>query len=265
MFCRFGVGSVAQPDGCETSNSFCRARVSYSAPTPPRQIIRPAQRIGRPRDGGALDRLSAMSLAERADRLPTTPGVYLFKSARGSVLYVGKAQNLRSRVKQYVLGGDGRITIPKLLDRAHRRRRGGDAEREGRAAARERADQAPQAAVQRAAARRQAVSRAAARRARDVGAPARGAQVRRRRRGVLRAVHVEHRDARGALEPAADLPAAVVQRGHVQGLRAARPAVHRVRDEALPRAVLRARRRRGLCRSRAAARRCSCAGSPPSS
>jgi excinuclease ABC subunit C len=60
-----------------------------------------------------------MSLAERADRLPTTPGVYLFKSARGSVLYVGKAQNLRSRVKQYVLGGDGRITIPKLLDRAH--------------------------------------------------------------------------------------------------------------------------------------------------
>jgi excinuclease ABC subunit C len=60
-----------------------------------------------------------MSLAERADRLPTTPGVYLFKNARGSVLYVGKAQNLRSRVKQYVLGGDGRITIPKLLDRAH--------------------------------------------------------------------------------------------------------------------------------------------------
>src|SRR2546425_6107149 len=60
-----------------------------------------------------------MTLAERADRLPTGPGVYLFKSARGSVLYVGKAQNLRSRVKQYVLGGDGRISIPKLLDRAH--------------------------------------------------------------------------------------------------------------------------------------------------
>jgi excinuclease ABC subunit C len=59
-----------------------------------------------------------MSLAERADRLPTTSGVYLFKNARGAVLYVGKAQNLRSRVKQYVLGGDGRFTIPKLLDRA---------------------------------------------------------------------------------------------------------------------------------------------------
>ena len=58
-----------------------------------------------------------MSLAERADRL-RRDGRYPFKSARGSVLYVGKAQNLRSRVKQYVLGGDGRITIPKLLDRA---------------------------------------------------------------------------------------------------------------------------------------------------
>jgi len=59
-----------------------------------------------------------MSLAARADGLPTGPGVYLFKSARGSVLYVGKAQNLRSRVKQYVGGGDGRIRIPALLDRA---------------------------------------------------------------------------------------------------------------------------------------------------
>ena len=47
------------------------------------------------------------SLAERADQLPTGPGVYLFKSERGRVLYVGKAQNLRQRVKQYVAGGDG--------------------------------------------------------------------------------------------------------------------------------------------------------------
>jgi len=59
-----------------------------------------------------------MSLAERAESLPTGPGVYLFKSERGRVLYVGKAQNLRSRVKQYVAGGDGRIRIPKLVDRA---------------------------------------------------------------------------------------------------------------------------------------------------
>jgi len=60
----------------------------------------------------------ATSLAEQAERLPTGPGVYLFKSARGSVLYVGKAQSLRSRVRQYVSGGDGRIRIPALVERA---------------------------------------------------------------------------------------------------------------------------------------------------
>jgi excinuclease ABC subunit C len=58
------------------------------------------------------------TLEEQADRLPVTPGVYLFKSERGAVLYVGKAQNLRSRVRQYVSGGDGRIRIPALIDRA---------------------------------------------------------------------------------------------------------------------------------------------------
>lgn len=58
------------------------------------------------------------TLEEQADRLPTGPGVYLFKSERGTVLYVGKAQNLKSRVRQYVSGGDGRIRIPALVARA---------------------------------------------------------------------------------------------------------------------------------------------------
>ncbi|MGH0034761.1 MAG: excinuclease ABC subunit UvrC [Myxococcota bacterium] len=55
---------------------------------------------------------------ERVEALPTGPGVYLFKSRRGAVLYVGKAQNLRQRVRQYVAGGDGRIRIPALMERA---------------------------------------------------------------------------------------------------------------------------------------------------
>jgi len=59
-----------------------------------------------------------VSLEERVESLPTGPGVYLFKSARGSVLYVGKAQNLRQRVRQYVSGGDGRLRIPALVERA---------------------------------------------------------------------------------------------------------------------------------------------------
>jgi excinuclease ABC subunit C len=60
---------------------------------------------------------SARALEERVDALPQSPGVYLLKSARGRVLYVGKAQNLRSRVRQYFAGGDGRIQVPSLVER----------------------------------------------------------------------------------------------------------------------------------------------------
>jgi len=60
-----------------------------------------------------------VKLAERVASLPTTPGVYLFKSARGRVLYVGKAQNLRQRVRSYLSpGADGRLRMPKLMERA---------------------------------------------------------------------------------------------------------------------------------------------------
>jgi excinuclease ABC subunit C len=59
-----------------------------------------------------------VSLLERVEALPTGPGVYLFKSEAGKVLYVGKAQNLRARVRSYVSGGDGRVRIPRLLERA---------------------------------------------------------------------------------------------------------------------------------------------------
>lgn len=48
---------------------------------------------------------------------PTLPGVYLMKGKQGKVLYIGKAKNLRNRVKQYFLGGDGRAMIPHLVMR----------------------------------------------------------------------------------------------------------------------------------------------------
>jgi excinuclease ABC subunit C len=44
-----------------------------------------------------------MDLYEKIRQLPTQPGVYLYKNAEGEVIYVGKANNLRSRVRSYLL------------------------------------------------------------------------------------------------------------------------------------------------------------------
>src|ERR1700678_4087608 len=44
-----------------------------------------------------------MEIREKVANLPTQPGVYLFRDAAGNVLYVGKAQSLRNRVRSYFL------------------------------------------------------------------------------------------------------------------------------------------------------------------
>ncbi len=54
-------------------------------------------------------------LAARAAALPRSPGVYLFKDGAGTVLYVGKAADLRARVRQYLAGGDERAAVPHFL------------------------------------------------------------------------------------------------------------------------------------------------------
>ena len=44
-----------------------------------------------------------MDLREKIRALPPKPGVYLYKNAEGEVIYVGKANSLRSRVRSYLL------------------------------------------------------------------------------------------------------------------------------------------------------------------
>jgi excinuclease ABC subunit C len=48
-----------------------------------------------------------MDLLEKIRTLPVQPGVYLYKNAEGEVIYVGKAKNLRSRVRSYFVEGVG--------------------------------------------------------------------------------------------------------------------------------------------------------------
>ena len=68
----------------------------------------------------AYDRGVTPELAATLKKLPDRPGVYLMKDSRGVVLYVGKAQSLRSRVRSYwqkqAVGGEVH-RIRSVIDR----------------------------------------------------------------------------------------------------------------------------------------------------
>ena len=59
----------------------------------------------------------SLSVQEILDRLPTDPGVYLMKDKKGRIIYVGKATNLKNRVRSYFTrSGDTRAFV-RLLSR----------------------------------------------------------------------------------------------------------------------------------------------------
>ena len=60
---------------------------------------------------------TGLKIRERLSDYPTTPGVYLMKDKKGVVVYVGKAANLRARLRSYFArsGGDERFFV-HLLD-----------------------------------------------------------------------------------------------------------------------------------------------------
>ena len=59
-------------------------------------------------------------LEKKLENLPSQPGVYLFRDERGEVIYIGKAKNLRQRVRAYLSDTDTRFLIrflkPKIFD-----------------------------------------------------------------------------------------------------------------------------------------------------
>lgn len=62
-------------------------------------------------------RVSPQQVAKRhlAEKLPARPGVYMFKDARGEVLYVGKAGNLRGRVRSYFTASETRTRMTEMI------------------------------------------------------------------------------------------------------------------------------------------------------
>jgi excinuclease ABC subunit C len=55
--------------------------------------------------------------AEKLTNLPSRPGVYLMRDERGKVIYVGKAKDLRGRVRAYFHSPDGRCQVEFLVRR----------------------------------------------------------------------------------------------------------------------------------------------------
>ncbi|MBI5810236.1 MAG: excinuclease ABC subunit C, partial [Deltaproteobacteria bacterium] len=60
-----------------------------------------------------------MSIEEKLKGLPSSPGVYIMKGVGKEVLYIGKAKNIRARVRGYFRkGSDGRYAVAFLSTKA---------------------------------------------------------------------------------------------------------------------------------------------------
>lgn len=66
-----------------------------------------------------MDGHAQASKLRLTNALPRSPGVYLFRDRNGTVLYVGKATNLRARVRSY-FSGDTRRKVGQLLRETQR-------------------------------------------------------------------------------------------------------------------------------------------------
>ena len=57
------------------------------------------------------------SLKEKMTSAPRSPGVYIMKDVQGKIIYVGKANDLKSRIGSYFTGKDTRPMAPFLMSR----------------------------------------------------------------------------------------------------------------------------------------------------
>jgi excinuclease ABC subunit C len=61
--------------------------------------------------------VSMISMSEKLSNLPSRPGVYLMRESGGKVIYVGKAKDLRARVRAYFNNSDERSQVEFLVRR----------------------------------------------------------------------------------------------------------------------------------------------------
>ena len=55
--------------------------------------------------------MTMINISEKLKKLPKDPGVYVMKDASGSIIYIGKAKNLKNRVSSYFKGAhDAKVT-----------------------------------------------------------------------------------------------------------------------------------------------------------
>ena len=60
-----------------------------------------------------------MITEEHINNLPESPGVYQFRDRDNNIIYIGKAKNLKDRVRSYVREGKKDVKTEQLV-RAHR-------------------------------------------------------------------------------------------------------------------------------------------------
>ena len=124
---------LTSPSAAESPSSRSRARstdwterrvrlaveaTSFTSRNPPfpwRKHIPPAPRILE----GWIKPTAATRSRRRSPRFRRSPGVYLFKDAKGRVLYVGKADVLRDRVRSY-FGPSLEVRHVRMVERAER-------------------------------------------------------------------------------------------------------------------------------------------------
>jgi excinuclease ABC subunit C len=100
------------------------APLPAAAPEPAPSTATPGLLAQLPADGSAggdgttaQEPTISLPLQELIERIPKEPGVYLMKDKKGRIIYVGKATNLRQRVRSYFnRSGDSRAFV-KLLNR----------------------------------------------------------------------------------------------------------------------------------------------------